>query len=136
MSKNKITLDPFQSWAHRWGRIGTLIALVYMIGVLGTYTQQRMMLVVSRSAIEKIRNDLYEKIQKLPVRFYDNESTGEIMSRFTNDVDNIGLMLDQSLMSMFSGIINLVGNVILFILPGWLLPAIWKQQRNFFRFFF
>ena len=85
-----------------------VLALIYMIGVLGTYTQQRMMLVVSRSAIEKIRNDLYEKIQKLPVRFYDNESTGEIMSRFTNDVDNIGMMLDSSITSLVSGSITLV----------------------------
>lgn len=85
-----------------------VLGLVYCIGVLGTYLQQRLMLVVSRSAIEKIRNDLYAKIQKLPVRFYDNESTGEIMSRFTNDVDNIGMMLDSSITSLVSGSITLV----------------------------
>ena len=85
-----------------------VLGLVYLIGVVGTYTQQRLMLVVSRSAIEKIRNDLYAKIQKLPVRFYDNESTGEVMSRFTNDVDNIGMMLDSTITSLVSGTITLV----------------------------
>jgi len=90
------------------GMMVGLLGAVYLIGVLGTYFQQRLMLMVSRNAIEKIRNDLYEKIQKLPVRFYDNESTGEIMSRFTNDVDNIGMMLDHSITSLVSGSITLV----------------------------
>ena len=85
-----------------------VLACVYLTGVLGTYFQHRLMIVVSQSSIEKIRNDLFNKLQSLPVRFFDNESNGEIMSRFTNDVDNIGTMLDSSITSLVSGAITLV----------------------------
>jgi len=88
-----------------------LLALIYLISIGGTYMQNRLMLGVSRTAVERIRNDLFHKIEKLPVRFFDNESTGELMSRFTNDIDNVGMMMDSSLMSMVSGTINLIGTL-------------------------
>ena len=69
------------------------------------------MIGVSQNAIEQIRNDLFEKLQSLPIRFFDNESNGEIMSRFTNDVDNIGTMLDSSILSLVSGSITLIGTL-------------------------
>ena len=73
------------------------------------------MLTVSQGTLERIRNDLFSKIQKLPVRFYDNNPTGEIMSRFTNDVDNIGTMLDNSLVSVISGTVTLIGTLFFMI---------------------
>ena len=88
-----------------------VFALVYVVGVVSTYFQQRLMIGVSQNAIEKIRNDLFEKLQSLPIRFFDNESNGEIMSRFTNDVDNIGTMLDSSILSLVSGSITLIGTL-------------------------
>lgn len=88
---------------------------VYLVGVAFTYMQQRMMLVISQSAIEKIRNDLFDKIQSLPVRFFDNNSTGDVMSRFTNDVDNISTMLDNSVVSLISGAITLIGTLFMMI---------------------
>jgi len=86
-----------------------VLAGIYIVGVVSTYVQNRIMISVSQGTIETIRNDLFQKVQKLPVRFYDTENTGEIMSRFTNDVDNIGMMLDSAVMSLVFGIINLVG---------------------------
>ncbi len=82
---------------------------IYLVGVVFTYLQQRIMLNVSQSSIERIRNDLFDKVQTLPVRFFDNNPTGEVMSRFVNDVDNIGMMLDQAVISLISGTITLVG---------------------------
>ena len=94
---------------------------VYLIGIGGTYLQSRLMIGVSRTAIQNIRDDLFKRLERLPLRFHDNQTTGELMSRFTNDVDNIGLMLDQSLMSMFSGIINLIGTLTMMIVTNiWL----------------
>ena len=90
------------------GMLGLLIG-VYLVGVVTTYLQGRIMLTVSQSAIEKLRNDLFVKMQSLPVRFYDTENNGELMSRYTNDVDNIGTMLDTTVMSLISGVITLVG---------------------------
>ena len=98
-----------------------VLACVYLVGVAGTYFQNRLMIVVSQNSIEKIRNDLFNKLQSLPVRFYDNESNGEIMSRFTNDVDNIGTMLDTSITSLISGAITLIMTFALMLYTnGWL----------------
>lgn len=88
-----------------------LIALagIYLVGIVTNYFQAKLMLGVSQNATEQIRNDLFNSIQKLPVRFFDNQTTGEIMSRFTNDVDNIDMMLNNSLTSLVSGTISLIG---------------------------
>lgn len=88
--------------------LGVMVG-IYLVGVVFTYLQQRIMLTVSQSAIEKIRNDLFDKIQSLPIRFFDTNATGEVMSRFTNDVDNIGMMLDATIVSLVSGMVTLIG---------------------------
>ena len=103
------------------GRMLAVLAAVYAVGIAGTYLQARMMIGISRTAIQNIRNDLFTRLERLPLRFHDNQTTGELMSRFTNDVDNIGLMMDQSLMSMLSGIINLVGTLVMMVVTNiWL----------------
>lgn len=88
---------------------------IYLVSVVCTYLQSKTMLYISQSAIEKIRNDLFKKVQSLPLRFHDNENTGEIMSRFTNDVDNIGIMLDTTIVSLISGIVNIAGTFVMMI---------------------
>lgn len=92
-----------------------LLLAVYLIGVVSTYLQSKLMLKVSQSAIEKLRNDLFMKVQRLPLKFHDNENTGEIMSRFTNDVDNIGIMLDSTIVSLISGSVTLIGTLAMMI---------------------
>ena len=89
-----------------------ILALVYLISVFGSYIQSRLMLSVSQNSIQNIRNDLFRKLQRLPVRYFDSHPTGEIMSRFTNDVDNIDVMLNNSLTSIVSGAISLIGTFI------------------------
>lgn len=75
----------------------TMMACVYLLGVIANYLQSRLMLEVAQSALVRIRTDLFTKMQKLPVRFYDTNSNGDLMSRFTNDVDTIGNMLSSTL---------------------------------------
>ena len=91
--------------------IGALIILgsVYFISAGGSYLQARLMLSISQGSIQSIRNDLFKKLQRLPVRYFDSHPTGEIMSRFTNDVDNIDVMLNNSLTSIVSGVVSLTG---------------------------
>ena len=101
-----------------------ILASVYFIGVVCTYAQARIMLTVSQGAIESIRRDLFAKMQRLPVRYYDSNPTGELMSRYTNDVDNIGMMLDNSLVSLISGTITLVGTFIFMITTNWILTLV------------
>lgn len=101
-----------------------ILVVVYLIGVVATYLQNRLMLGISQGTIEQIRNDLFKKIQKLPVRFFDNNPTGEVMSRFTNDVDNIGTMLDNSLVSVISGAVTLIGTFVFMITTNWILTLV------------
>ncbi len=86
-----------------------ILASVYFVAAFGSYLQARLMLSVSQNSIQSIRDDLFRKLQRLPVKYFDSHPTGEIMSRFTNDVDNIDVMLSNSLTSIVSGVISLVG---------------------------
>jgi len=98
-----------------------ILGLVYGISVISSYLQSRLMVTVSQNSILSIRNDLFNKLQRLPVRYFDSNPTGEIMSRFTNDVDNIDVMLNNSLTSIVSGVISLVGTfVFMFTTNIWL----------------
>ena len=92
-----------------------IMLMVYLTGILATYLQSRIMLSVSQNATEKIRNDLYKNVMRLPVRYFDATPTGETMSRFTNDVDNIDTMLNNSLTSMVSGVITLIGTFVFMV---------------------
>lgn len=92
-----------------------VMAAVYLIGVCASYAQARIMLTVAQSALKKIRNDLFGKMQSLPVRFYDTNSNGDLMSRFTNDVDTIGMMLSNTLVQLFSGTLSIIGTLFLML---------------------
>ena len=92
-----------------------ILVCIYAFTILTHYLQARVMLTISQNSIEKIRNDLFKKLQKLPVRYFDTHPTGEVMSRFTNDVDNIDVMLNNSLTSIVSGVISLVGTLVFMI---------------------
>lgn len=92
-----------------------LLGAVYVISILCTYLQARLMLSISQNSVERIRNDLFTKMQSLPVRYFDRNSTGEVMSRYTNDIDNIDTMLNNSLVSLVSGAVTLIGTFIFMI---------------------
>jgi len=89
-----------------------ILACIYVVSIVCSYLEARLMLSISQNSVEAIRNDLFTKLQKLPVRYFDSRPTGEIMSRFTNDVDNIDVMLNNSLTSVVSGIITIIGTFI------------------------
>ena len=71
------------------------------------------MLTVAQNVLQKIRNELFGNMQRLPVRFYDTNSNGDLMSRFTNDVDTIGQMLSSTLVQLFSGALSIIGTLAL-----------------------
>lgn len=97
---------------------------VYLLSVVLTYTQARIMIGVSQRALYSLRKDLYSKIQILPIRFFDERTTGEVMSRFTNDVDAIGEMLNNTITQLISGAITIIGTVIIMFYTNWLLAII------------
>ena len=101
-----------------------LLGMVYILEIAATYTQGRLMLTITESMLEKMRNDLFAKLQKLPVRYFDARPTGEIMSRFTNDINTIDNMLRNSLTSIISGVVTIIGTLIFMISTSWILTVI------------
>lgn len=92
-----------------------LMAFIYLVGVGANYLQARIMLTVAQTALKRLRTDLFGKLQSFPVRFYDTNSNGDLMSRFTNDVDTVGMMLSNTLVQLFAGILSIVGTLFLMI---------------------
>ena len=101
-----------------------LMAVVYVLGVGATYLQGRIMISVAQGTLKRIREHLFRKVQKLPVRYFDTNPTGDIMSRFTNDVDIIGEMLNSTLVQIFSGTITLIGTLALMLYTNWVLAVV------------
>jgi len=105
--------------------IGILtMASIYLISVMCSYLQQRIMIGVSQNALVKIREDLFRKVQKLPVKYHDTHTHGDIMSRFTNDLDTVGEMINNTMSQIFSGVITLIGTIILMFVTNWILAIV------------
>ncbi len=92
-----------------------LMAFIYLVGVGANYLQARIMLTVAQTALRRLCTDLFGKLQSFPVRFYDTNSNGDLMSRFTNDVDTVGMMLSNTLVQLFAGILSIIGTMFLMI---------------------
>ncbi|MBO4679019.1 MAG: ABC transporter ATP-binding protein, partial [Lachnospiraceae bacterium] len=101
-----------------------VMAILYAAGILAQYSYQRIMIGVSQGALERIRNDLFRRVQKLPLKYYDTNDTGDIMSRFTNDVDTVGNMLNNTVVSIISGAISLIGTTFLMFYTNWVLALV------------
>lgn len=101
-----------------------IMACIYFAGVICTYLQQRIMVGVSQNALVRIRKELFSKIQRLPVKYHDTHTHGDIMSRYTNDLDAVGEMLNNALPQVFSGIITLIGTITLMFITNWILAII------------
>lgn len=85
-----------------------IMACVYIAGVLSTFFYNRLMVVISQGVQKKIRDEMFSKMQKLPIKYFDTHAHGDIMSRFTNDTDTLRQMLSQSIPQTFSSIISIV----------------------------
>lgn len=101
-----------------------LMATVYIVSVLSTYIQSRLMLSVAQNSLAKLRTDLFNSLQKLPIRYFDSNNNGDLMSRFTNDVDVINQMLSTTAVSLVSGIFTLTSTVCIMIYTNWFLALI------------
>ncbi len=101
-----------------------LMALVYAISITSQWLQQRLMLSVSQRSLKRMRSDLYRKLETLPIRYFDTHRSGDIMSRFTNDVDTVGEMLNTTLIQIISGAITIVGTIFLMVYTNWILGLV------------
>ena len=89
---------------------------IYLVGVASTYLQERLMTRLTQTTTATIRRDLFSDIATLPLAYYDIHSSGDLMSRLTNDVDTISMTMSQSVTQLFSGIVSLVGTLIAMLL--------------------
>lgn len=132
------------------GLINMLIVLaaVYLSGVLAVYIQYRLLNVIGQRTVARIRVDLFRKMEILPVKYFDVNQNGDLMSRYTNDVDKISEVLTDSLSDLLSSALTLIGIICLMIyispiltlvtfitIPLMFLAArlIVKQSRKYFK---
>ena len=104
--------EAFESgiWAKtRFIQLVVSLAVVYAVGALSSFMYMRMMLKISTTTLMRIRNDLFCKMEKLPIRFFDKHTHGELMSLYTNDTDAIREMLSNSVAQFISSAITIVG---------------------------
>ena len=108
----------------RMAAILTLLSAVYIASSLLTYLQGIFSAKLSQQTVRVMRGDLFEKIVHLPIRYLDTHPHGDIMSRMTNDVENISNTVSQSIGSLFSGVLTLIGSVAIMLYYSPLLTLI------------
>lgn len=97
---------------------------IYLLSSLFSYIQEYMMAGISQRIIQKMRNDVSNKLHKLPLSFYDTKTHGEILSRVTNDIDTIASTLQQSIVQVLTAIITLLGITIMMLIISPLMSLI------------
>ena len=85
-------------------QIATLLLVLYVISFIFSYLQGFIMSTVTQNLTQKLRSDISQKINRLPLKYFDKITFGDVLSRVTNDVDTIGQTLNQSITSLVSGI--------------------------------
>lgn len=101
-----------------------IMIIVYLINSICNFFQSLISAKLSQRIVKKMRNDLFEKIVELPIQYIDNHSHGDIMSRMTNDVENISNTISQSLSSLVSGVLTIIGTVLIMIWYCWQLALL------------
>ncbi len=93
-------------------RLIILLALVYLTMAFANWFQHFLMVGVAQKAIYRIREQLFNKIHKLPIQFFDNSQQGDIMSRITNDLETVSEMLNNSVIQLFASVLSLIGTLV------------------------
>ena len=112
-----------KKWAILYACAGTLLG-VYLINVVSTLAQSLMAARLSQSIVKQMRHDLFKKIDYLSIKYLDTHSNGDIMSRMTNDVENVSTTISQSLGSLVSGVLTIIGTVAIMFSYCWQLTLI------------
>lgn len=92
-----------------------LMAALYVLQAGCSFAYSRIMVRVAQRTVAAIRQDLFNKLQSLPVRYYDQHQSGDLMSRFTNDIDTVSEMLNSSFTSVISNVLTFVGTLVMML---------------------
>lgn len=106
------------------GQILLVLAVLYVISSLFSYIQQYIMSSVAQKTVYDLREDVNQKLERLPLKYYDGRPNGETLSRVTNDIDTIGSTLQQSVTSFITSIVTIVGILIMMLTISPLLTLI------------
>ena len=117
------TIDNYLSAqnANGLGLVLAGLALVYLLHSLSLWLQNYWMIGISQETVFSMRTQLFEKLHKLPIRFFDKRQSGELMSRVTNDMENVSTTLNSSVIQIFASVLTLVGTLVVML---WLSPVL------------
>lgn len=101
-----------------------LLALLHILNSLATFVQGILSANLSQKTVSTMRMDLFSKIVKLPIRYFDTHRHGDIMSRMTNDVENISNTVSQSIGSLVSGVLTIIGTFVIMLIYSPILTAV------------
>lgn len=101
-----------------------VIGLIYIIGAIANYFSGKIMITIGQQTIETMRKDLFDHIQTLPIRFFDTNKHGDLMSRFTNDFENIQQAFNNSMLMIVSSLLQLVLTFVMMIILSPILTGI------------
>ena len=102
----------------------TGIGLIFAAGMVASFLQQYLMVPVTQGTQQTIRDEMFTKMQQLPLRYFDSNTAGNIMSRYTSDIDTLRQMISQSIPQAFSSVITLVVVFIAMVRASWILTIV------------
>ena len=105
------------------GAIGVMI-VIYSIGTLSGFIQSRVMVDITQGTLKLIRDEMFVKMQRLPIKYFDTHTHGDIMSRYTNDTDTLSQMISQSIPQLISSAITIVAVFVAMIVTNRYLTAV------------
>ena len=100
------------------------IACIFVLGIIATFLQSYLMVGVTQGVQKTIRDEMFAKMQKLPIRYFDTNTAGNIMSRYTSDIDTLRQMISQSIPQTVSSIVTLVVVFITMLRTSWILTLV------------
>ena len=89
-------------------RVLLQMALIYAVGIASTFLYNWIMVSISQGILKKVRDEMFARMQRLPIRYFDTHTHGDLMSHFTNDTDTLQQMLSQSVPQMFSSLVTII----------------------------
>ena len=100
------------------------IAGIFVLGMIASFFQSYLMVGVTQGIQKKIRDDMFRKMQTLPLRYFDSNTAGNIMSRFTSDIDTLRQMISQSIPQAVSAVVTLIVVLIFMLMTSWILTLV------------
>lgn len=100
------------------------VACFYLLGVIAAFAQARLLMYITQGTLRNLRDELFNKMESLPVSYFDTHAHGDIMSVYTNDIDTLRQMISQSLPMLLSSVVTVVSVLLSMIILNWLLTLI------------